>query len=417
MQAHGGGIIKVDNTYYLIGEDKTNGTFFHNINCFSSTSLVEWNYEGALLSKSDSGDLGNERIVERPKVIYNKSTKKYVLYAHIDDRNYWEAKVGVATSDEVCGKYTYHGSYRPKEHESRDITLFQDDDGAAYLLSEDRPNGLRIYKLADDYLSVTEIVYTWNENIESPALIKRDGVYFAFGSHLTGWSTNDNVYATAPSVSGPWTSWKLFAPPGANTYNSQTNYILPISGDLVMYMGDRWHENNLMRSTYVWLPLRFSGDDGLNVTMNYHDHWILNKDEGIWRHGQDEEHYQGQHATLSNGAKVLTCSGCEGQKSAGYIGGPSHGEALFNNIRAKGAGKRMMRIFSPNGDQTERFAGVCINGGKPIRVAFLPTDDASTPGISGVIIDLKDGLNTIKIEGISDAWGPDIDRLMIPIAL
>jgi hypothetical protein len=417
IQAHGGGIIIVDNTYYLIGEDKTNGTFFHNINCFSSTNLVEWNYEGALLSKSDSGDLGNERIVERPKVIYNKSTKKYILYAHIDDKNYWEAKVGVATSDTVCGVYTYYGSYRPQNRESRDITLFQDDDGTAYLLSEDRQLGLRIYKLADDYLSVTENVYTWNESIESPAVLKRNGVYFTFGSHLTGWTTNDNVYASAPSISGPWTSWKLFAPSGAKTFNSQTNFILPVSSDLVIYMGDRWYENNLMRSTYVWLPLQFDGYDELTVSMNYHDHWILNAKVGTWKDGQDEEKYQGQHAKLSNGARILSCSGCEGKKSAGYIGGPSHGEALFTDIRANGAGKRMMRIFSPNGDQTERFAGVEVNGGKPIRVSFLPTDDGATPGVSGVIVDLKDGLNTIKIGGIDDGWGPDIDRLMVPMAL
>lgn len=32
VQAHGAGVIKVDSTYYLIGEDKTNGSAFQNIN-------------------------------------------------------------------------------------------------------------------------------------------------------------------------------------------------------------------------------------------------------------------------------------------------------------------------------------------------------------------------------------------------
>lgn len=56
-----------------------------------------------------------------------------------------------------------------------------------------RPNGLRIDALSDDYLNVTESVYLWDENIESPAILKKDGIYFMFGSHLTGWNPNDNV--------------------------------------------------------------------------------------------------------------------------------------------------------------------------------------------------------------------------------
>lgn len=90
----------------MIGEDKTDGTYFQNVNCYSSSDLVQWKYVGALLSQTESGDLGPERVVERPKVIYNDNTKKYVLYTHIDSSSYGEAKVGVATGDSVCGKYS-----------------------------------------------------------------------------------------------------------------------------------------------------------------------------------------------------------------------------------------------------------------------------------------------------------------------
>lgn len=98
---------------------------------------MSWTYVGALLSQTSSGDLGPDRVVERPKVIYNSSTKKYVLYMHIDDSSYAEAKVGVATGDSVCGSYDYLGSWQPLGYQSRDIGLFQDDDGSAYLLTED----------------------------------------------------------------------------------------------------------------------------------------------------------------------------------------------------------------------------------------------------------------------------------------
>jgi len=121
----------------MIGEDKFNGSSFQNVNCYASTNLVEWNFAGALLSGTSSGDLGPKRVVERPKVIHNKSTKKYVLYMHIDDSTYKEAKVGVAIGDTICGNYEYVGSYRPMGNQSRDMGLYQDEDGNGYLLSED----------------------------------------------------------------------------------------------------------------------------------------------------------------------------------------------------------------------------------------------------------------------------------------
>jgi hypothetical protein len=130
-------MIKVAARWYWVGEDKTNGGPFQNINCYSSANLVEWNYEGAVLSRTDSGDLGPNRVVERPKVIFNKKTNKYVMFMHIDSSNYGDAKIGWATSDTVCGKYTYLRSERPLGFQSRDSGAYVDDNGQGYLLSED----------------------------------------------------------------------------------------------------------------------------------------------------------------------------------------------------------------------------------------------------------------------------------------
>jgi hypothetical protein len=121
----------------MVGEDKTSGSSFQNVNCYSSPNLVDWTYVGALVSRGTSGDLGPNRVVERPKVMYNSRTRKFVLYMHIDSSNYKEAKVGVATSDTVCGKYIYHRSFQPLGKQSRDMGVFQDPDGTGYLLSED----------------------------------------------------------------------------------------------------------------------------------------------------------------------------------------------------------------------------------------------------------------------------------------
>lgn len=107
IQAHGAGVTKVGSTFYLIGENKKDGSPFQSIRCYASENLVEWRFQGELLTREGSGDLGPERVVERPKVIYNERTGKYVMYLHIDSRDYKEAKVGVAVGDSVCGRYTY----------------------------------------------------------------------------------------------------------------------------------------------------------------------------------------------------------------------------------------------------------------------------------------------------------------------
>ena len=157
LNAHGAGIIRVNDTFYLIGEDKAQGSAFQNINCYSSRDLVQWKFEGRLLSRQGSGDLGPNRIVERPKVIYNDRTRQYVMWMHIDSSDYKDARVGVAVGDQVCGSYRrshWHGlagvsgkgmltgvgylrSFRPLGFQSRDMGLFKDDDGTAYLLTED----------------------------------------------------------------------------------------------------------------------------------------------------------------------------------------------------------------------------------------------------------------------------------------
>ncbi|KAI1341406.1 galactan 1,3-beta-galactosidase [Xylariaceae sp. FL0016] len=413
VQAHGAGVVEVDGTYYLIGEDKTDGSAFQNINCYSSTDLVQWTYVGALLSQtSSSGDLGPNRVVERPKVIYNDDTAQYVMYMHIDDSSYGEAEVGVATGDTVCGTYEYQGSFQPLGFQSRDLGLFKDDDGSAYLLTEDRENGLRIDALSDDYLNVTEATYLWSDSIEAPALVKLDGTYYMFGSHLTGWDPNDNVYSTATSLAGPWSNWTTFATVGSNTYSSQTNFVLPF-GSSAIYLGDRWVSDNLMRSTYVWLPLEF---DGTSVSMSNYVNWVPDASAGTWAAGPSESQPQAEDATTSGGAETVDCSGCSGSAAVGYIGGSSGGALTFSGISSDATTRTTIRVKYENGDSSQRHANVTVNGVTQL-VAFLPTDDGNTPGSSTVHADLTAGSgNTVVITTTDGSYGPDVDRIMVPVS-
>jgi hypothetical protein len=323
IQAHGGGITKVGSTYYWFGEDKTNGGSFQNVPCYSSTDLATWKFVNNVLKRQSSGDLGPNRVIERPKVIYNSSTHQYVMYMHVDSSNYSEAKVGVATSSSICGNYSYRGSFRPLGNQSRDMGLFKDDNGTAYLLSEDRAHGLRIDKLSADYLSVVSAVVVLTPNHEAPAMFKLNGRYYLLGSHLTGWNTNDNEYTTATFLSGPWSSWSNFAPSGSHTFNSQTTFVLPVtgsSGTTFVYMGDRWTPSSLGTSPYIWLPLQVNG---ANVTMSWHTTWSIDTATGLWGDAGSTSY----HVSNQNSGLLLDVTGASKTAGAQVIQATSTGGA------------------------------------------------------------------------------------------
>src|SRR5437868_6101040 len=131
IQAHGGGIIKIGNTYYWYGEERSQGldTNYRYVSCYSSKDLMNWKFRGDVVKMTDPENLGARWVLERPKVFYNKKSKKYVMYFHLDDRTYKLARVGIAVSDKPDGQFTYVKSFRPLGHESRDIGQFIDDDG------------------------------------------------------------------------------------------------------------------------------------------------------------------------------------------------------------------------------------------------------------------------------------------------
>ncbi|MFI5797269.1 RICIN domain-containing protein [Streptomyces sp. NPDC051677] len=333
LQLHGLGIIKAGSTWYGFGEDKTgetsSDTSFQDIPCYTSTDLSNWTYQGVALAKQAGGDLGPSRVVERPKVIYNASTSTYVMYMHIDSTNYSEAKVGVATSSTPCGPYAYRGSFRPLGNLSRDLGLFQDTDGTAYLLSEDRNNGLRIDKLSADYLSVDSAVAVLGSSgsgsVEAPAMVKVNGTYYVFGSHLTGWSLNDNIYATATSLGGAWSSFRNFAAPGTHTYGSQTANVITVQGSAgtaYIYAGDRWNTSDLGSSKLIWLPMTIRGT---TVNVGQYPTWSLDPAAGTWTPDSGVPS-AGVH-TLANGNSSMLMDVASGSTANGakIIQWPSNG--------------------------------------------------------------------------------------------
>ena len=91
INAHGGGILDFEGRYYWFGEHKVEGeagnTAQVGVHCYSSHDLYNWKDEGIVLPvvKDDPDhDLAVGSIVERPKVIHNRKTGKFVMWFHLE---------------------------------------------------------------------------------------------------------------------------------------------------------------------------------------------------------------------------------------------------------------------------------------------------------------------------------------------
>ena len=297
VNAHGGGILYHDGKYYWYGEYKKGKTVLPDwatwecyrtdvtgVSCYSSPNMVDWTFEGIVLPAvpdDTSHDLHPSKVVERPKVIYNAKTGKFVMWAHIDSADYGKAAAGVAVSDSPTGPFTYLGSFRPNDAMSRDQTLFVDDDGKAYQFSSSENNQtLHINELTDDYLrpSGRYVRRFIGESREAPAVFKHNGKYYMLSSGCTGWDPNEAKIAVSDSIMGEWTSLgnPCRGKDADKTFYGQSTYVQPVYGKENSYvaMFDRWNKTDLENSRYIWLPLTF--DNG-KITIPWRDRWNMDE--------------------------------------------------------------------------------------------------------------------------------------------
>ena len=178
---------------------------------------------------------GNKVNLERPKVLYNQKTGKFVMWVHYENgKDYHDAAVAVATCDTPDGDFVYHGHFNPYGYMSRDCTLFQDDDGTVYFISASRDNA-------------------------DPAVVKIDRKYYMLSSFCTGWAPNQGKYAVADAMEGDWGTLAEIG--DGTTYQSQPAFIIHWNGR-VLYYGDRWggDGSRYFESGYVVYPLALEGD-------------------------------------------------------------------------------------------------------------------------------------------------------------
>mmetsp|Transcript_2114 Transcript_2114/g.5193 ORF Transcript_2114/g.5193 Transcript_2114/m.5193 type:complete len:600 (+) Transcript_2114:97-1896(+) len=89
IEAHGAGMLQspTDGRWYWYGESKKGDLVNPGVNCYSASTLAgPWTNEGRVLSSTDVEGLGwsPPYVLERPKVIYNARTKKFVMWVHVD---------------------------------------------------------------------------------------------------------------------------------------------------------------------------------------------------------------------------------------------------------------------------------------------------------------------------------------------
>ncbi|MBK5721136.1 family 43 glycosylhydrolase [Dysgonomonas sp. Marseille-P4677] len=299
INAHGGGILYHEGTYYWYGEYKGDSTYWNpkvpswecyrteagGVSCYSSKDLINWKFEGVVL-KPDVNDLQSDlhpsNVLERPKVIYNDNTKKFVMWLHVDSHDYAKATAGVAVCDLPAGDFEYLGSMRPNNVMSRDMTLFKDDDGKAYhFYSSEENRTLYISELTDDYLKPTGN-FTRNfidQSREAPAVFKREGKYYILSSGCTGWDPNVAEYAIADSIMGTWTvkGNPCSGTDADKTFYAQSTFVIPVAGkkDAYIAMFDKWNKTDLINSRYIWLPITFK-DNG-DIDISWQSEWDLEK--------------------------------------------------------------------------------------------------------------------------------------------
>jgi len=179
VDAHDGCIIKIGNKFYWYGAAYGNTSGFMRDNyyqCYSSEDLMSWKKEGKLLENPPSGQY------YRPHVIYNKKTKKYVLWYNWYPV-LWDGKFGVAISDKPEGPFKIVDTDVKVLYSKDgvgDLGLFVDDDETAYLLYNTiEGHKGSIEKLSEDYLTSTlENSGILANGCEAGSIFKREGKYY-----------------------------------------------------------------------------------------------------------------------------------------------------------------------------------------------------------------------------------------------
>ena len=327
IQAHGGSIFYENDTFYWYGENKErtapgNGIWHWGVRLYSSKDLYNWKSEGIILPPSDdpSSPLHPSKHVDRPHIIYNKRTRKYVMWVKIMDRLYDTDEpisqfMSVCVADSITGPFTFVHALHPLGMNSGDFDLVvEPTDGKAYIYFERVHTELICADLSDDYLTVTGY-YTSHFPRRQPPFVReapahffRRGTHYLFTSGTTSYYPNPSEIASSDMYHGPWVCLgdPHIGDERHTSFDTQITSVFrhPKKKDLYIALADRWLTDlpderpdiagwfermfnpdlepltgdpfrgvsavNTSLADYVWLPVRFDRD---RPTLVWMDEW------------------------------------------------------------------------------------------------------------------------------------------------
>jgi Glycosyl hydrolases family 43 len=303
IQAHGGGILVHSNVFYWYGEDRTPGGS-GAVACYSSTNLYDWKREGIALARAQLPRVDERRtFVERPKVVFNSHTGKFVMWAHMEQSGYKFSRAGIALSEQAAGPFAFLKAIRPVAETNgfaandpaaqdrfggtfRDMNLFLDDDGRAYVFYASEGNWtMYVVRLNEDFTGPELPCIegkTWARILvrqmrEGPAPFKFQGRYYLITSACTGWKPNKADCSVADNILGPYKSLgnPCVGTDAETTFDSQSTAVVALPGQpgKLTFMADQWRPRELSDSRYVWLPLEWQTNG--TFSLRWRERWSL----------------------------------------------------------------------------------------------------------------------------------------------
>ncbi len=282
IQAHGGSVMYIDGTYYWYGENKEKTTgkdeIWHwGVRCYTSKDLYNWEDRGLIIPpepENPGSSLHPSSMMDRPHIIYNKRTGKYVCWLKIMNRDGSQTET-VMTADNILGPYTkVREGLRPLDMSAGDFDLAVAPGGKAYYYFERVHSETICADLTPDYTDVT-VYYSTHFPHTAPPYVReatahfyRKGKHYLVTSGTTGYLPNPSEIAVADRWVPGHMDWKyenykktfeqMFDPDYHGEINTE-DYELDSSVDTSV-------------ADYVWLPFRFDGEMGY---LDWKEEWRI----------------------------------------------------------------------------------------------------------------------------------------------
>lgn len=272
---------------------------FQSVTCYTSTDLVNWTFEGEVLTRADLEKNMRVTWVGRLGVAYIKELKQYAMFVQFGDQ------VLVALSGAPAGKFTWHQRINMQPMigttNTGDQTVFTDEDtGKSYLVYSYGKGRNRIYVseigVKNGKVGLLDCTQVFKgESREGNCMFKYKGRYYMAASNIYGWDASYAYYMVADDIRGPYspTDDMLVIQGTESDYAhvTQTGFFVNIKGtaqETVIYCGDRWANFAGNGWGYnQWFPLSFDGD---TPYFNSLSSWKLDAATGEWEVAGDNNY-------------------------------------------------------------------------------------------------------------------------------